>query len=524
MNRLMFSLSKKALTAVVIILLPIFITFVYGYKRNTALIREQLLDSLSVVSATVEGQVLQFIEVSKRVTQDFSSDGLIMGELEKSALRRDRTPAVLDNHLTKNKLPLYNHLHAIHVISAGGLIVSSTDGSFIGRDVSGEPFFINGVKGRDVTEIGLGPDKAPAIAVTAPVKSPRTGLQTGVIANFITLSGLDDVLNGRSRKEPGPIFRGLLSHKNIEAYLVDKNGVRLAGSRPAGNTGPKLTVETLPVQTCLNKKEAVSGFYKNYMGVDVAGASTCMPALQWTLLVERNEKDALAPFESMRRDAVIAAIIVAGLISLLFIAFYRTVILQLQRLSTAAGALAAGDYDIAIPARTNDEIGTLAETFNGMAHGIMSRDTALKTSEEKYRSLILNIPDVTWTANRAAEIVFISPNIEKLTGYSQEEIYRDSRLWFLLAHPDDVDKVINAYRALFAEEKSYDIEYRVKTKAGQWVWIRDRATTTYVKDNLKYADGVFSDIAEKKRSEDALKDGARRLRAAQHIARMGSWD
>lgn len=524
LSRLIFSLSRKALAAVVIILLPVFITFVYGYKRNNSLIRAQLLDNLSVVSAAVEGQVFQFIETSKRITRDFSSDGLIIRELDGLEGRGLSAPARLNEHLTKNKLPLHNYVRAIHVVSAGGLIVSSTDSSFIGRDVSGEPFFTNAGTGQDVTEI-TGPGGVPVIAITAPVKSPATGRQTGMVVNFVTISGLDDVLSGRFQKEPGASPRRLWDRTStVDAYLLDGNGAILAGPRPAGNGVRKLTLAALPLRACLNEKEAVSGFYRNQMGVDVAGASTCMPALQWTILVERNELEALAPFESMRRDAVIAGVVVAGLITILFIAFYRTVVLQLQRLSAAARTLAAGDYGLTIPAGANDEIGELAVSFNNMAQDIMSRDSDLKTSEEKYRSLIQNIPDVTWTANRAAEIVFISPNIEKLSGYSQEEIYRDIRLWFLLAHRDDVDKVINAQKALFNEEQGYDIEYRIKTKSGQWIWVRDRAATTYFKDGVKYVDGVFSDITEKKRAEDALKDGALRLRTAQQIARMGSWD
>lgn len=522
MSRLIFSLSRKAIAAVAIILLPVFITFVYGYKRNTSLIKGQLLDNLSVVPAALEVEVDQFIETSRRITRDFSSDGLIIKELNGLEGRVRTAPARLNEHLTRNKLPLHNHVRAIHVVSADGFIVSSTDGSFIGRDVSGEPFFTNAKLGRDVTGI-TAPDGGSAIAITSPVKSPATGRQTGMVVNVVALSGLDDVLSGQLKRVPGASPRRLWGRKTIDAYLLDGNGAILAGSRPAGGM-QKLALSTLPLRTCLNEREAVSGFYRNQMGVDVAGASTCVPALQWTILVERNALEALAPFESMRRDAVIAGVVVAGLISLLFIAFYRTVVLQLQRLSAAARSLAAGDYGLTIPAATNDEIGELAGSFNSMARDIMSRDSALKTSEEKYRSLIQNIPDVTWTANRAAEVVFISPNIEKLSGYSQEEVYRDIRLWFLLAHRDDVDKVINAQKALFNEEKGYDIEYRIRAKSGQWVWVRDRAATTYFKDGVKYADGVFSDITEKKRGEDALKDGALRLRTAQQIARMGSWD
>lgn len=42
--------------------------------------------------------------------------------------------------------------------------------------------------------------------------------------------------------------------------------------------------------------------------------------------------------------------------------------------------------------------------------------------EEKYRSLILNIPDVVWTLDSTGRVAFMSPNIERLSGYTHAEI------------------------------------------------------------------------------------------------------
>lgn len=127
----------------------------------------------------------------------------------------------------------------------------------------------------------------------------------------------------------------------------------------------------------------------------------------------------------------------------------------------------------------------------------------LKESEEKYRLLVSNIPDVVWTANHEGKNTFVSPNIERVCGYTPEEIYNGgNELWFTNIHPDDVGKVKEAYEELFKTKKRLDVEYRIQRKDGEWIWLHDRAVSTYERDGVIYADGVFSDITERKLIEE----------------------
>jgi len=80
----------------------------------------------------------------------------------------------------------------------------------------------------------------------------------------------------------------------------------------------------------------------------------------------------------------------------------------------------------------------------------MHLEEVLRESEDKYRSLVKNIPDVTWTIDSRGNTTFISPNVEIVYGYTPEEIYKEGeRLWFERIHPDDVEKVKEAYKTLF---------------------------------------------------------------------------
>ena len=137
----------------------------------------------------------------------------------------------------------------------------------------------------------------------------------------------------------------------------------------------------------------------------------------------------------------------------------------------------------------------------------------LRRSEEKYRSLVSNIPDVVWTSDEDCNIVYVNPNVERLTGYTQKEEYKlgDWMKWLDRVHPDDVEEAKAALCGFIKGKQPYDIEYRFKRKDGKWIWIYDRSLGTYKKDGRLYADGLLSDITEHKRIEEERIDQAAAL-------------
>jgi len=133
-------------------------------------------------------------------------------------------------------------------------------------------------------------------------------------------------------------------------------------------------------------------------------------------------------------------------------------------------------------------------------------ERSLRQSEERYSSLVSNIPSVTWISDDRGRTTFISPNIEKIYGYTAEEIYNaGEELWFGRIHAEDIQRVQLEYRDLFRNNKAFDLEYRIQRKDSQWIWIHDRAVSTIESEQGIHAYGVFSDITDRKRAEEALK-------------------
>jgi PAS domain S-box-containing protein len=132
-------------------------------------------------------------------------------------------------------------------------------------------------------------------------------------------------------------------------------------------------------------------------------------------------------------------------------------------------------------------------------------EEALRQSEEKYRSIVLNIPDVVWTLNSRGQFVFISPNIDRVAGYTPEEFEQGGlEFFFGTVHPDDIQVMKETLEAAFRDHQPRDVEYRGRHKDGRWIWLRARAVGAYEKDGVQYLQGLISDITERKRAEEEL--------------------
>ena len=159
--------------------------------------------------------------------------------------------------------------------------------------------------------------------------------------------------------------------------------------------------------------------------------------------------------------------------------------------------------------KVTDRTGALARSMHALEDEIGERKRAeqvLCRSEEKFRRLVDNLPDVTWTADQYGQTPYISRNAESVFGYTAEEICeRGEELWIGRIHPNDMYRVVEAYRVLFTANQPLNVEYQVQRKDGKWIWVDVHALSTHEMDGVQYADGILFDITARKRAEESLK-------------------
>jgi PAS domain S-box-containing protein len=156
------------------------------------------------------------------------------------------------------------------------------------------------------------------------------------------------------------------------------------------------------------------------------------------------------------------------------------------------------------PAEEERRLIERAARLAGIAIERVRAEEALRLSEQRYRTLVTNIPDVTWLVDRDGNTLFISPNVETVGGYTAEELCRAGAAgWFGRIHPDDQAMVRRHFDQLFeAGAGKFDVEYRLRHRDGRWLWVRDRAVATYEGHGTTYVYGLYSNITDRKQAEE----------------------
>ena len=101
----------------------------------------------------------------------------------------------------------------------------------------------------------------------------------------------------------------------------------------------------------------------------------------------------------------------------------------------------------------------------------------LARAERRYRSLVERLPAVSYVCNAGAdgEWTYVSPQIERMLGYTPEEWIADPTLWERCVHPEDRERVVDFERHSAIAGTPMAIEYRMQARDGRTLWIRDEA-------------------------------------------------
>jgi PAS domain S-box-containing protein len=132
-------------------------------------------------------------------------------------------------------------------------------------------------------------------------------------------------------------------------------------------------------------------------------------------------------------------------------------------------------------------------------------EEALRASQASFRQLADSMPHMVWTARPDGYLDYYNERWYEFTGFSRED--SGENLWKRIVHPDDLQRVGEAWREALKSGNPYTIECRLWDQTEKrWRWFLGRALPIRdAEGNVAKWFGSSTDIDDQKRTEDDLR-------------------
>jgi two-component system sensor histidine kinase/response regulator len=145
-------------------------------------------------------------------------------------------------------------------------------------------------------------------------------------------------------------------------------------------------------------------------------------------------------------------------------------------------------------------------------------ETTLRESEDRLRLALTAAEQGLYDLNVQTGEAIVTPEYARMLGYAPEEFAEANVRWIARLHPDERELVAEAYRACVAgETPDYRVEFRQRTKQGDWGWILSIGKVVQYDTSGKPLRmlGTHTDITRRKEAEDERAQLAAQLLHAQ---------
>jgi diguanylate cyclase (GGDEF)-like protein/PAS domain S-box-containing protein len=203
------------------------------------------------------------------------------------------------------------------------------------------------------------------------------------------------------------------------------------------------------------------------------------------------------------RYALVLAVQLGVSLLLILMLLRRRLLAPLGTLMSFSDHLSRGQFDAPLVLPTNDELGRLGGQLEHMriAIGDLFQDIARR--EERFRTIVSQVPGAVFRARPGGLIDFVSDAIEDISGYPAARfIGAHTDRWADVICPEDRKMQRHFVKEAVLAVRPYEIEYRITDAAGIERWVLESGQPAGFDGNAAFwIDGIISDISERKYNE-----------------------
>ena len=149
-----------------------------------------------------------------------------------------------------------------------------------------------------------------------------------------------------------------------------------------------------------------------------------------------------------------------------------------------------------------DQIGNIAAVFVTCSEttGKFTAQAELRESEQKFRLLANNMPQLVWTANTTGQFNYFNDSVQAYLGETADE--RLAARWLQSIHPAEREAYLQAWQQAVTNGDSFIFEHRLQKQDGSWRWHLCRAVPQKNKDGqIHMWVGTCTDIEDLKEAD-----------------------
>jgi two-component system, cell cycle sensor histidine kinase and response regulator CckA len=136
-------------------------------------------------------------------------------------------------------------------------------------------------------------------------------------------------------------------------------------------------------------------------------------------------------------------------------------------------------------------------------------ESALRESEERFRNIADTCPAIIWYGDPDQQITFLNKQAAIFAGRNREELLGAN--WAEYVHPDDRESLFSTMSSAVADRSRFQAEFRLLRHDGEYRWMLDTGVPRFIGDVYIGHIGIVDDITELRQNQEQVREQLERL-------------